>query len=40
MLSDVTFSNAHNLVINEDTGLAVVVGSNRCSGGLYMVDVT
>lgn len=35
-----TFSNAHNIAINEDTGLAVVVGSNRCSGGLNMIDLS
>ncbi len=31
--------NSHNIVINEDTGFAYAVGSNACSGGLYMVDV-
>ena len=31
--------NAHNIVINEATGFAYAVGSNACSGGLYMVDV-
>lgn len=30
---------AHNIVINEATGFAFAVGSNECSGGLYMVDV-
>ena len=34
------FGNAHNIVINEDTGFAYAVGSNRCSGGLYMVDIS
>jgi len=34
-----TFSNAHNITINEATGYAYVVGSNACSGGLYMVDL-
>ncbi len=34
------FGNAHNIVINEDTGFAYSVGSNRCSGGLYMVDIS
>lgn len=33
------FGNAHNIVINEDTGFAYAVGSNRCSGGLHMVDI-
>ncbi len=31
--------NAHNIVINEATGFAYAVGSNACSGGLYMVDI-
>ncbi len=31
--------NAHNIAINEATGFAYAVGSNNCSGGLYMVDV-
>ena len=31
--------NAHNIAINEATGFAYAVGSNACSGGLYMVDV-
>lgn len=35
-----TFGNAHNIAINEDSGYAYVVGSNRCSGGLYMVDIS
>lgn len=35
-----SFGNAHNIAINEDSGYAYVVGSNRCSGGLYMVDVS
>ncbi len=34
------FSNAHNLVINEDTGYAYAVGSNTCSGGLHMVNIS
>jgi|JRYF01.1.fsa_nt_gb choice-of-anchor B domain-containing protein len=34
------FGPAHNIAINEDTGYAYIVGSNRCSGGLYMVDVS
>ncbi len=34
------FSTAHNIVINEDTGFAYAVGSNTCSGGLHMIDVT
>jgi len=38
--------NTHNLVINEETGFAYLVGSTRagegyrlCSGGLHMVDI-
>ncbi len=34
------FGAAHNIIINEDTGFAYAVGSNRCSGGLYMVDIS
>lgn len=34
------FGNAHNIAINEDTGYAYIVGSNQCSGGLYMVNVS
>jgi len=33
------FGNAHNIAINEDTGFAYVVGSNQCSGGLYMINI-
>jgi|GEM_PF-2115966 len=35
-----TFGNAHNIAINEDTGYAYVVGSNQCSGGLFMVNIS
>ena len=34
-----SIGNAHNIVINEATGFAYAVGSNNCSGGLYMVDI-
>ncbi len=34
------FSRAHNIVINEDTGFAYAVGSNTCSGGLHMIDIS
>ncbi|NRA68654.1 MAG: choice-of-anchor B family protein [Pseudobacteriovorax sp.] len=34
------FGNSHNIVINEDTGFAYAVGSNQCSGGLYMIDIS
>jgi choice-of-anchor B domain-containing protein len=32
-------NRTHNIVINEDTGFAYLVGSNLCKGGLYMVDI-
>ena len=36
--------SAHNVVINEDTDLAIIVGSGRgaqtCGGGLHMVDIS
>jgi len=35
-----TFGNAHNIFINEDSATAYVVGSNRCNGGLYMLDLS
>ncbi len=35
-----SFGKAHNIAINEDTGFAYIIGSNRCSGGLYMVDIS
>lgn len=31
--------NAHNVAINEETGFAYAVGSDRCGGGLHMVDI-
>jgi choice-of-anchor B domain-containing protein len=31
--------NSHNIAINEGSGYAYVVGSNKCSGGLHMVDI-
>ena len=33
------FANAHTIAINEDTGFAYAVGSNRCGGGLHMIDI-
>lgn len=33
------FGNAHNVVINEDSGYAYGVGTNTCSGGLHMVNI-
>lgn len=34
------FSNAHNIAINEDSGYAYAVGTNTCSGGLHMVNLS
>ncbi|MEM1179072.1 MAG: choice-of-anchor B family protein [Acidobacteriota bacterium] len=34
------FARSHNIVINEETGFAYAVGSEQCSGGLHMIDVT
>ena len=34
------FTTAHNIVINEDSGYAYGVGTNNCSGGLHMVDIS
>ena len=34
------FLTAHNLAINEATGFAYAVGTNDCSGGLHMVDIS
>lgn len=34
------FNTAHNIVINEDSGFAYVVGANTCSGGLDMIDIS
>ena len=36
-------ASAHNIVINEDSGFAYIVGAagkNSCSGGLHMVDIS
>ncbi|PQJ80159.1 choice-of-anchor B family protein [Polaribacter porphyrae] len=33
------FGNAHNIVINEDSGFAYVVGSNQFSGGPFFIDI-
>lgn len=32
-------TRAHNIFINEDTGYGYVVGSNRASGGLHVLDL-
>jgi choice-of-anchor B domain-containing protein len=34
------FGSAHNIAINEDTAFAYAVGTNTCSGGLHMVDIS
>jgi len=34
------FGSAHNIVINEATGFAYAVGSNTCSAGLHMIDIS
>ncbi|NNF58442.1 MAG: choice-of-anchor B family protein [Rhodothermaceae bacterium] len=31
--------SSHNVVINEDTGFAYLVGSDDCAGSLHMVDI-
>jgi len=33
------FRNAHNVVINEDTGFAYAVGTNTCGEGLHIIDI-
>ena len=33
-------ATSHNVFINEDTGYAYIVGSNECSGGLHVVDIS
>ena len=33
------FGDAHNVVINEDSGYAYGVGTNTCSSGLHMVNI-
>jgi choice-of-anchor B domain-containing protein len=36
-------ASAHNIIINEDSGYAYIVGAsgkNSCSGGLHMVDIS
>lgn len=34
------FGAAHNIAINEESGFAYIVGSDQCSGGLFMVDIS
>jgi len=31
--------SAHNIIINEDSGMAYVVGSSTCNGGLHAIDI-
>lgn len=33
------FGDAHNIVINEESGYAYAVGTRTCAGGLHMVDI-
>jgi len=33
-------SNSHNIVINEESGFAYLVGTNTCRAGLHMVDIS
>jgi choice-of-anchor B domain-containing protein len=33
------FAKAHKIAVNEDTGFAYAVGTNRCGGGLHMIDI-
>ncbi|MBI2568286.1 MAG: choice-of-anchor B family protein [Candidatus Schekmanbacteria bacterium] len=33
------FGSAHNIAVNEESGFAYAVGSDRCAGGLFMIDV-
>jgi choice-of-anchor B domain-containing protein len=34
------FGNAHNIAINEVSGFAYAVGTDTCSGGLHMIDIS
>ena len=34
------FANTHNLAINEATGYAYAVGTNTCSEGLHIIDIS
>ena len=34
------FGDAHNVAVNEETQFAYVVGSDTCSGGLHMIDMS
>jgi choice-of-anchor B domain-containing protein len=34
------FGSAHNIVINEESGYAYIVGTRTCDGGLHIVDIS
>lgn len=34
------FGSAHNIVINEESGYAYIVGTKTCEGGLHIVDIS
>lgn len=34
------FKSTHNIVINEETGFAYLVGTKTCRGGLHVVDIS
>ena len=36
--TDAPVSNAHNIVVNEETKMVYLVGTRSCKGGLHMVD--
>ena len=38
--SNTAIGSAHNIVINEESGYAYIVGSTRCNGGLIFVDIS
>ena len=33
-------THAHNIVVDPESGLVSVVGSNRCNGGLFLIDAS
>ena len=34
-----SFEDAHNIIVNQETGFAYLVGGATCSGGLHMVNI-
>ncbi len=34
------FNSAHNIAVNPESGFAYAVGSDTCSGGLHMIDIS